>query len=130
MKSIINIPLFVALSITTLLIGCSGNYAFNSNVKGDNVEEYFSASHVKIYENEKAFSGAKNYLGIVEGEDCQAKSHLAPPDELNARTQARQAAYKLQANAIVFTSCVNIESKQCVAQIVCYAKAYQVTDVQ
>ena len=65
------------------------------------------------------------YVGLVEGEDCQKKSHLAAPDPINARTQARQLAFKQQANAVLFTSCVDIETKHCVAQVVCYGKAYR-----
>jgi RcsF protein len=117
----------VTLGATNLL-GCSSNYSFNTNVKGENFVDYFSANEVKIYSNDKEFNAPSQYLGIVEGDDCQTKEHLAPPDNINARTAARKAAYKLTANAIVFTSCVDIESKHCVAQIVCYAKAYQVGD--
>jgi len=108
-----------------LLISCSGNYTFESNVKADNAEQYFSASKVKIFEDESEFMSAFQYVGLVEGEDCQKKEHLAAPDAINARTQARQAAFLQQANAVIFTSCVNIETKQCVAQVVCYGKAYK-----
>ncbi len=108
-----------------LLTGCSGNYSFNSNIKADNAQQYFSASKVKIFNDESEFTSKFQYVGLVEGEDCQKKLHLAPPDVINARTQARQLAFKQQANAIIFTSCVDIESKHCVAQVVCYGKAYR-----
>ncbi len=107
------------------LISCSGNYTFNSNVTADNAQEYFSASKVKIFNDESEFTTNFHYIGLVEGEDCQKKKHLAAPDIINARTQARQLAFKQQANAIIFTSCVDIESKHCVAQVVCYGKAYR-----
>ena len=126
-KSTIGLGCLLILSTATL-VGCSGRYAFESNIKGDNVAEYFSASEVKIFTHEKEFNAPHQYVGIVEGDDCQTKIHLASPDKINARTAARQAAYKEEANAIVFTSCVNIESQQCVAQIVCYAKAYKVSE--
>jgi RcsF protein len=115
-------PLLMALP---LLVSCSGNYTFESNVKADNSEQYFSASKVKIFEDEAEFMSAFQYVGLVEGEDCQKKAHLAAPDVINARTQARQAAFLQQANAVIFTSCVDIETKHCVAQVVCYAKAYK-----
>jgi RcsF protein len=108
-----------------LLMSCSGNYTFESNVKADNAESYFSASKVKIFEDESEFESAFQYVGLVEGEDCQKKSHLAAPDLINARTQARQVAFLQNANAVIFTSCVDIETKQCVAQVVCYGKAYK-----
>ena len=115
-------PLIISL---TLLASCSGNYTFDSNVKADNAQEYFSASKVKIFKDETEFKSSFQYVGLVEGEDCQKKAHLAAPDAINARTHARQLAYKQQANAVVFTRCVDIKTKQCVAQVVCYGKAYQ-----
>lgn len=118
---------YITLLVITmpLLFSCSGNYTFESNVKADNAEQYFSASKVKIFEDESEFMSAFQYVGLVEGEDCQKKAHLAAPDAINARTQARQLAFTQQANAVIFTSCVNIETKHCVAQVVCYGKAYK-----
>ncbi len=115
-------PLLIALP---LFASCSGNYTFESNVKADNATEYFSASKVKIFNDETEFMSSFQYVGLVEGEDCQKQQHLAPPDAINARTQARQAAFLQNANAVIFTSCVDIETKHCVAQVVCYGKAYR-----
>lgn len=116
----------LALLITLpLLANCSGNYTFESNVQPDNAQQYFSASKVKIFNDESEFASVFEYVGLVEGEDCQKKEHLAAPDPINARTEARQAAFLQQANAIIFTSCVDIETKHCVAQVVCYGKAYR-----
>jgi RcsF protein len=124
-KTSLKVALTVVL-LTSILGGCTGNYTFESNVKADNAEEYFSASKVKIYDNEQDFDASYQYVGLVEGEDCQKEPHLAPPDPINARTQARQIAYLQKANAIIFTSCIDIETKHCVAQVVCYGKAYRV----
>ena len=124
-KRSLKVALTVVL-LTSILGGCTGNYTFESNVKADNAEEYFSASKVKIYDNEQAFDASYQYVGLVEGEDCQKEPHLAAPDAINARTQARQIAYLQKANAIIFTSCIDIETKHCVAQVVCYGKAYRV----
>lgn len=124
-KTSLKVALTVVL-LTSILGGCTGNYTFESNVKADNAEEYFSASKVKIYDNEQAFDANYQYVGLVEGEDCQKEPHLAAPDAINARTQARQIAYLQKANAIIFTSCIDIETKHCVAQVVCYGKAYRV----
>ncbi|PKG83326.1 rcsF protein [Colwellia sp. 75C3] len=114
--------MFIALP---LLVSCSGNYSFESNVKPDNANEYFSASKVKIFKDETEFMSSFQYVGLVEGEDCQQEQHLAAPDVINARTQARQMAFSQKANAVIFTSCVDIETKHCVAQVVCYGKAYR-----
>lgn len=113
------------LLLLPLLVSCSGNYTFDSNMKADNAKEYFSASKVKVFKDEAEFMSSFEYVGLVEGEDCQKKPHLAAPDAINARTQARQLAFKQQANAVIFTSCVDIETKHCVAQVVCYGKAYR-----
>ncbi|KGJ92870.1 Rcs stress response system protein RcsF [Colwellia psychrerythraea] len=116
----------IALCLASpLLASCSGNYSFESNVTPDDAQQYFSASKVKIFNDETEFMSSFDYVGLVEGEDCQKKEHLAPPDVINARTQARQVAFKQQANAVIFTSCVDIETKHCVAQVVCYGKAYR-----
>ncbi|KGJ92028.1 Rcs stress response system protein RcsF [Colwellia psychrerythraea] len=121
LKSALSVVFF-----SSMLGGCTGNYTFESNVKAENAKEYFSASKVKIYTDEQAFGESYQYVGLVEGEDCQKEQHLAAPDPINARTQARQTAYLQKANAIIFTSCVDIETKHCVAQVVCYGKAYRV----
>jgi len=124
-KKTLKLALTISL-LTSILGGCTGNYTFESNVKADNAKEYFSASKVKIYTDEQAFGASYQYVGLVEGEDCQKEQHLAAPDPINARTQARQTAYLQKANAIIFTSCVDIEAKHCIAQVVCYGKAYRV----
>lgn len=117
-------PLVLSVYIL-LLSSCSGNYVFNSNLKAEGAEQYFSASKVDIFNDEKEFNAPYEFVGLVEGEDCQHKVHQAKPDLIIARTQARQAANKQNANAVIFTSCIDIESNFCVAQIVCYGKAYR-----
>jgi len=124
-KLFIRLTCLVVFPITTL-VACTGQYHFNSNLKSEVFTEYFSASEVKIYTHENKLKIPNKYIGVVEGDDCQTKEHLAPPDKVNARTSARKTAYKLKANAIIFTTCVEIDSKQCIAQVVCYGKAYQV----
>jgi len=116
------VPFLITLPF---LMSCSGSYTFESNVTPGNAEQYFSASKVKVFADESEFESAFQYVGLVEGDDCQKKAHLAAPDAINARTQARQVAFKQQANAVIFTSCVDIETKHCVAQVVCYGKAYK-----
>lgn len=121
-------PVLLAIFCTLILSNCSGNYTFDSNVKLDNAEEYFSASHVKIYNNVNEFPGASELIGLVEGDDCQEKPHHAAPDAINARTKARQMAYSKKANGVIFTSCINIDTQQCIAQMVCYGKAYKIVE--
>jgi len=122
--------LLFSLLCITLLSSCSSRYVFNSDLSNENTRQYFSASHVTIYANEQSINASNQYLGLIEGEDCQIKAHLALPDKVNARTQARQLAYDQGANGIVFTQCVDIKTKHCLAQIVCYGKMYQVSEVK
>lgn len=116
------------ITILPFILSCSGTYTFDSNVEAKGAEEYFSASKVAIYEDESEFKTSFKFVGSVEGDDCQLADHLAAPDPVIARTKARQLAHNKNANAVIFTACIDVENKFCTAQIVCYAKAYQVID--
>jgi len=118
------------LIIILLLTSCSGHFTGRGNLDAENFRDYFAPSEVDIYPSTDAFKGKYQYLGLVEGENCQAKQHHAKPDEIIARTEARKKAYKLNANAIVFTGCALLTDKntpeQCIASTVCYGQAYYV----
>ncbi|MBL4764950.1 MAG: rcsF protein [Colwellia sp.] len=98
--------------------------------------QYFSASQVEVYSQETDIKTRHNYIGVVEGQDCQVKPHHAAPDEINARTQARRQAFEQQANGIIFTGCALLTSQQlaqlnsssdaqqCHAIVICYARAF------
>ena len=131
--------LFISLFFT-FIVGCVNNSVISTNLDKDKFSEYFSASKVAIYQSEQEIKSAHKYLSLVEGQDCQQRAHHALTDEINARTRARQQAFKLKANAVVFTDCVEFkrenlahlndsnEAKQCHALIICYAKAFAVSD--
>ncbi len=116
--------LIVTIVITALISSCS-SYTFESNVTADGAKQYFSARKVVIFNDETEFNAPYQYIGLVEGGDCQKEAHLALPDTIIARTKARQSAYSQQANAVIFTSCIDIITNFCTAQIVCYGKAYR-----
>jgi len=135
-----------ALVIAGLLTSCSNNYV-STNLDKNNFNDYFSASVVKIVDSEKDFSGRYQYIGAVEGQDCQVKAHHAAPDKINARTQARQQAFNMDANAVVFSGCAVLEqaqlaqlnsqgskvsnnAQQCHAIVICYAKAYVIEEAK
>lgn len=124
------ILLFAALFVT----GCAKINDISTNLDRENFQNYFSPTKVKIVASEKEFAGKYKFLGLVEGESCQEKAHHAVPNEIDARTEARGKAYKLEANAIIFSQCVMIEedkaSKYCVASTVCYGRAYKVEQVK
>ena len=105
----------------------------STNLDRENFANYFSPTEVKIAKSEKEFTGKFKLLGLVDGESCQEKAHHAAPNEIDARTKARRKAYKLGANAIIFSQCVLIEedkaAKYCIASTVCYGRAYAVEDM-
>jgi len=134
-----NILLALAISTLVLLISaCSTNYQISTNLDKENFQHYFSAAEVNIYENEQDITARHQFIGLVEGQDCQEKPYHAAPDKINARTQARQQAFEQKANAIVFTGCAELapeqlaqlsrsnDAQQCHAIIICYGRAFAV----
>jgi len=123
---------FSSLLILTglLLSSCATNYTISSNIDQGKIKHYFSPSHVKIYPDESEFNGRYHYLGMVDGEYCQVKANQQSADKITARTNARRKAFKLKANAIVFTGCSepikDTGSKQCISTTICYGKAYNI----
>jgi len=130
--------LTLLLIITSLLtISCSNRY-ISTNLDEENFDQYFSASKVIIYNNESEIDGRYQFVGSVEGQDCQIKPHHAVPNKVIARTQARQQAFEQKANGVVFSNCVGLDQKQlaqlnnsndaqqCHAIVICYAKAYAI----
>lgn len=129
-----NIGLIGCILAISFVQGCAKNYEPSSNLDSANFIHYFSPSRVTIYDDETDIVLPHRFLGLVEGESCQAKAHHVVADELAARTDARRNAYKLNANGIVFTACVLIEAQsqqsECVTTRVCYAKAFQIEESQ
>ena len=129
---------YTVVLLATTLTACSNNPYFSTNLDKENIKEYFSASAVEIYQHEQDISARHEFIGLVEGEDCQVKPHHAAPDKVIARTQSRQRAYSKQANGIVFTGCAELspealakhnnttDARHCHAITICYGKAYVV----
>ncbi|WP_286261488.1 Rcs stress response system protein RcsF [Thalassotalea atypica] len=114
--------LFSLLFIT----GCAQVSDVKTNLDRENFKQYFAHGQVQIFEKESKFIGKYKMIGGVEGENCQVKPYHAAPDKIEARTNARRSAFELGANAIVFSGCTTVQTKQCHANIICYGKAYQV----
>jgi RcsF protein len=133
-RFIFTLIIFITASLIT---SCSGRYV-STNFNKENFSDYFSASKVKIFEQEKDIKSRHNYIGMVEGQDCQIKPHHAVPDKVNARSEARRHAFEQQANAVIFTGCTLLtpeklaklksssDAQQCHAIVICYAKAFAV----
>lgn len=128
---------FIVLTTMTLIASCNSRHV-STNFDKESFSEYFSASKVKIYMQEIEIKAPHKYIGVVEGQDCQIKPHHAAPDEINARTQARQQAFEKQATGVVFTGCALLTSEQlaqlnnsndaqqCHAIVICYARAFAI----
>lgn len=127
-----------------ILMSCTNNYTLSTNLDKGNFTQYFAPGQVEIYPSEAEMSGHYQFIGAVEGDDCQLKQHHAAPSEINARTHARQNAFNMGANAVIFTGCALIdqsqsaienkpsitESKQCLLSLVCYGKAYKLEQIK
>jgi len=126
--TILNNKQVIALSIIAIstLAGCAKISQISTNLDAENFKNYFAPTSVKIVESETDFIGKYKLIGGVEGSNCQEKAHHSAADKIEARTDARQKAYDLGANAIVFSGCVSVQTNQCHANIICYGKAYQV----
>lgn len=114
-----------SITLIFLIASCAKQYQASSNLDPNNFEEYFSVGKVKMYPSTNALPNNSKLVGLVMGEDCQAKPHLAKPDPIRARSDARRKAYDLHANAIVFSQCVTIEDEYCHSMILCQGQAYQ-----
>ncbi len=109
-----------------LFVGCSSNYEFSSNLDKENFDNYFAVGKVKTYASANDLPEDNELVGVFEGASCQEKAHLAEPDEIDAKNMAKRKAHALDANAIIFSDCVMVESTACVQELLCYGKAYKV----
>ena len=122
----------LSLGLVLLLTSCAKINNVTTNLDSKNFTDYFAASHVGVYTDETEFESADyQYMGLVEGQDCQEKAHHAVPDPVIARTEARRQAYGLGGNAVIFSSCVTLEQESiknssCLSTLVCYGSAFKI----
>ncbi|QQX78992.1 hypothetical protein JK628_15665 [Shewanella sp. KX20019] len=119
-------------SLVLLLSACAGEYAFNSNLDSDAINDYFKVSDVTLYEGSVQPRGPYEIKGLVEGETCQIGDNDAPASIVEARTLARRAAADKQANGLVIKNCLLIEeaTPNCVTRALCVGQAIATTSVQ
>lgn len=115
--------------LSASLTSCVHINNVNTNLDSEKFNHYFSPSQVKIVSQESDFTTQYKMIAGVEGESCQAKIHSDIPNKIDARTMARRKAFELSANAIIFDSCVTIQTQRCHSNIVCYGKAYKVENL-
>ncbi|MBY6186935.1 hypothetical protein KUV89_09905 [Marinobacter hydrocarbonoclasticus] len=107
----------------TLLSGCAGNYAIDSNLDKAHFERYFAPGQVKLLSPDAAIGNAE-VLGLVEGISCQARAQDVPANDADARTEMRSQAAELGADAVLLHQCLTLEEQPgCVSARACYGKA-------
>ena len=117
---------FITLISALMLTGCS-NYQFSSNLDKEDFDEYFKPSQVTVYSKFDLKNLEYQFLGAVEGSSCQREDKQIPANMKEARTKARINAANMNANGIVFQSCLNFEADEsCHSNIICYARAISV----
>lgn len=119
---------YIALLLMLILTGCS-NYQFSSNLDKNNFDTYFKPSQVTVYEKSDLANLDYQLIAAVEGSSCQETISDIPADLKDARTQARINAADMNANGIVFQSCLTFEAdKTCLSNIICYGQALNVIE--
>jgi len=117
---------FFILCSALLLSACS-NFQFSSNLDKENFETYFEPSKVTVYEKSELADLNYDVIAAVEGSSCQIEEKNPIADIRDARTQARINAAKLNANGIVFQTCITFEKdSSCISNIICYGRALDV----
>ncbi|WP_409438877.1 Rcs stress response system protein RcsF [Psychromonas sp. GE-S-Ul-11] len=116
------------LTLLILIAGCS-DYQLHSNVDKENFETYFKPSKVTVYNKDQLLDLEYTVLGAVEGSSCQIDEIDLPASESEARTEARINAADMNANGVIFQSCINFErDESCVSNVICYGRALDVEE--
>ena len=111
-----------------LLSSACSNVHFSSNIDKENFDTYFAPSSVTVYQKADLDDLDYQVLGAVEGSSCQINENAVPADAREARTKARINAANLNANGIVFQSCLSFkEDKACISNVICYGRALKVS---
>ena len=116
----------IIIVFIALVSGCA-DYAFHSNLDKENFDNYFKPSHVIVYDKKQLLDLEYTILSAVEGSSCQESEIDIPANKRDARTKARINAADMNANGIIFHSCLNIEQDEtCISNVICYGRALDV----
>ena len=117
----------IFLFLNVLLLSACSNSQFSSNLDKENFETYFQPSKVTVYKKSDLTKLDYNVIAAVEGSSCQIDKNDLPADIRKARTQARINADRLNANGVVFQTCITFEpDSACISNIICYGRAIDV----
>ncbi|MEH6451985.1 MAG: Rcs stress response system protein RcsF [Psychromonas sp.] len=119
---------FLILFCCSLFLTACSNFDYSTNLDKENFDEYFKPSQVTVYEKDQLDDLDYQFIRAVEGSSCQEEPNDRPADIKVARTNARIHAANIDANGIVFQSCISFpEDKSCITNIICYAQALDVS---
>ena len=119
---------FIIISFTALLMTACSVVNFSSNLDKKNFDDYFKPSRVTVYEKSQLQGLDYKFIAAVDGSSCQQEEKDRPADIKEARTNARINAAEMQANGIVFQSCLNFKrDASCISNIICYGRAINLT---
>lgn len=118
---------FILISLTSIVLSACSHLEFSSNVDKQNFKDYFKPSQVSVYEKSQLTDLDYQFIGTVDGSSCQVQEKDRPADIKEARTDARIRAAEMQANGVVFQSCLTFKKDSaCVSNIICYGRAISV----
>ncbi|RKF15492.1 hypothetical protein DBZ36_13955 [Alginatibacterium sediminis] len=113
--------------VSIVLLSACADYSVNTNVDPKNFKQYVPGAKVSVMQQSELEGKDYKIIRVVEGIACQEKANDRPPQEIDARNDAREQASYLNADAIVIHKCLSIEDEaHCVASISCYAKAISI----
>lgn len=115
----------IFLTITFLLVSCSTDYSFNSNINKSAINDYFKAGKVQLINKDHPPKKPFNTLGIISGESCQINENGTPASFADARTALRRHAADIGGNAVIINNCVqfNEPDNACISRVLCMGQA-------
>lgn len=117
-----------ALSLVTLLAGCSQSYSVNSNLDKDRISDYFSSRSIDIYDRNDEPNKAYKVVSIITGDSCQRSRNDPPASAEEGRQQLRQQAHQFKADAIISAQCYSLppdDEDICYSRFTCFGEAVQ-----
>ncbi|MGN1394285.1 MAG: Rcs stress response system protein RcsF [Succinivibrionaceae bacterium] len=116
------------LLISIGIVGCS-SFSFETNLNQQKFSEYFNVANIQVYNNAELHELNYIDIGTVEGISCQVKPDDPRASYPEARQEARKKAAEMEANGIVYSTCIELENTLgCESSVSCYARAIYVKD--
>ena len=114
------------------LVGCAGEYTFNSNLDNQLIVDYYKAGQVLLIEKNHTPPRPFDPIGVVDGESCQIGDNDAPASAANARTELRRHAADKGGNGVILNNCVTFPDSDsgCITRVLCLGQAISMESKQ